>query len=65
MIPTPPSKPRPTTAACPSSRNVLSDEHNAFQGADVIKTFGEPPIRSPDDPRLDYLLEIARRPGGT
>ena len=41
LIPTPPSKPRPTTAACPSSRNVLPDEHNAFQKADVIKTFGE------------------------
>ena len=41
LIPTPPSQPRPTTAACPISRNVLSDEHNAFQEADVIKTFGE------------------------
>ena len=41
LIPTPPSKPRPTTAACPSSRNVLPDEHNAFQEAAVVKTFGK------------------------
>ena len=41
LLPTPPSKPRPTSAACPTSRNVLPDEHNAFQKADVIKTFGE------------------------
>ena len=41
LFPTPPSKPRPTTAACPSSRNVLPGEHNAFQEADVIKTFAE------------------------
>ena len=41
LIPTPPSKPRPTTVACPSSRNALPDEHNALQEANVIKTFGE------------------------
>ena len=41
LIPTPPSKPRPTIAACPSSRNVLPDKHNAFQVADVIKTFSD------------------------
>ena len=34
MIPTPPPKPRPTTIACSSTRNVLPDEQSKFHEAD-------------------------------
>ena len=41
MIPTPPPKPRETTKACASKRNVLPDQQNQFNEVDIIKTFGE------------------------
>ena len=34
-------KPRPTTIACSSTRNILLDQQSKFQEVDVIKSFGE------------------------
>ena len=42
LVPTPNSKLRLTTAACPSSTNILLDQQSVFHEVDKIKTFNEP-----------------------
>ena len=45
MIPTPPPKPRPTTIACLSTRNILPDQQSKFHEVDVINKFWRAKIK--------------------